>query len=81
MIQKHFFVLVVERSCLFIYEMHIKRSQANWARGGRADNSESVKLKISGCLGKPGKGGLYCEKRVKKKRRFYTRQTPGSILI
>jgi len=44
MIQKHFFVLVVERSCFLIYEMHIIRSQASWAEGGWADNLESVKI-------------------------------------
>ena len=77
MIQKHFFVLVVERSCFLIYEMHIIRSQANWAEGGWADNSESVKLKISGCLGKPGKGGLYCKKRVEKKDVFTLDRHPA----
>ena len=77
MIQKHFFVLLVERSRFLIYEMHIIKLQANWAEGGWADNLESVKLKISGCLGKPGKGGLYCKKRVEKKDVFTLDRHPA----
>ena len=50
MIQKHLVVLVVEKSCFLIYEMHIIRSQANWAEGGWADNSESVKIENKGVL-------------------------------